>query len=157
MIYYILWFQNQLYQKKKRILIMWKGCIQKRKRSLFQKRQNKHRSNKNLKTDIIHNDVFTDEEIPQLSDTIGIESCMKDAIGYFKRNCSNWCSKTCISNDPNKKTFFPYVCVVCDCFMIGTEEIKWISTQDLKSQKKIGSEELENFIGYPLPLLLKNQ
>ena len=118
----------------------------------------KKNSNKKLKPDIIHNDVLTDEEIPQLSDTIEIESCMKDAIGYLKRNCNNWCNNKYISDDPNKETFSPCVCVVCDCFIIGTEEIKWISTDDLINQKKLlGSEELELFLGHDLPLLLKNQ
>lgn len=55
-------------------------------------------------------------------------------------------------------TYSACVCVICDTFIIGTEEICWLSKDDLISFKPfLGSKALEVYIGKSLPKELKEQ
>ena len=56
----------------------------------------------------------------------------------------------CITSCDNMK-FSACVCVVCDTFIIGTEEICWLSKTDLLRFKSLlGSKELEEYMGKSL-------
>ena len=80
--------------------------------------------------------------------TVDIENSVAKAIGYIRRTCSQWGGKNpCITSCDNM-TFSACVCVVCDTFIIGTEEICWLSKKYLLSFKSLlGSRELEEYMG----------
>ena len=50
------------------------------------------------------------------------------------------------------------VCVICDCFIIGTESICWLTTEQLKVRESILSVDfLESTTAKKLPTDLRNQ
>ena len=100
----------------------------------------------------------TEMEVPDLCSTIGIENSVAKAIGYIRRTCSQWGGKNpCITSCDNM-TFSACVCVVCDTFIIGTEEICWLSKTDLiRFKSLLGSKELEEYMGKSLSTELKEQ
>ena len=97
-------------------------------------------------------------DVPDLCSTVDIENSVAKAIGYIKRTCSHWGKNNpCITNCDNM-TFSACVCVVCDTFIIGTEEICWLSKDDLiKFKPFLGSKALEEYIGKSLPREIKEQ
>ena len=50
------------------------------------------------------------------------------------------------------------VCSICDCFIIGVEEIKWLNEEQLKAKESYLSVQfLESMAGRPMPVGLRNQ
>ena len=103
-------------------------------------------------------DLEPEIEVPDLCSTVDIENSVAKAIGYIRRTCSQWGGKNpCITSCDNM-TFSACVCVVCDTFIIGTEEICWLSKDDLiKFKPFLGSKALEEYIGKSLPREIKEQ
>ena len=68
--------------------------------------------------------------------------------------CLDAINRTCTQSSKYKA----YLCVICNCFMIGTEQVYWLIEEQLQHNKLVLSVTyLESNTGKELPLNLLNQ
>ena len=86
------------------------------------------------------------DNIPSLFNTISRIDTLNDALSFINRtNTTGSDHKACI-------------CVVCDCFIIGTEPICWLTTEQLKLKECVLSIDfLESTTAKKCPSNLRNQ
>ena len=108
--------------------------------------------------------VVNGVEIPSLCGDINRKDPLEKALEYITR--------TQVQEDPTVGDTFPdtphstpeshkaCVCVICDCFIIGTEEIVWLSKDAIVNKASYLSTnyyEINTNRGLPLPPVLRNQ
>ena len=88
----------------------------------------------------------TNVNIPQLCKTINRRIPLDRSLEEL--------TKTKVSDSKHKAC----VCSICDCFIIGVEEIKWLNEEQLKAKESYLSVQfLESMAGRPMPVGLRNQ
>ena len=88
----------------------------------------------------------TNVNIPQLCKTINRRIPLDRSLEEL--------TKTKVSDSKHKAC----VCSICDCFIIGVEEIKWLNEKQLKAKESYLSVQfLESMAGRPMPVGLRNQ
>ena len=77
-------------------------------------------------------------------------------VEYAVRQAKRHLHRTKHANDGNIHK--AYVCIVCDCVILGTEPLKTINRDDLRKHKhRLGVDEYQQFHGYELTDLTKHQ
>ena len=77
-------------------------------------------------------------------------------VEYAVRQAKRHLHRTKHANDGNIHK--AYVCIVCDCVILGTEPLRTIHRDDLRKHKhRLGVDEYQQFHGYELTDLTKRQ
>ena len=84
-------------------------------------------------------------DVPEISQDLNIEESINEALEQIMM--------TSIKNNNEHSAI---VCVVCDRFIIGTENISWIQTSELKrNEERLSVTTYQKNLGYDLPNSLK--
>ena len=106
-----------------------------------QKKYNSKKKNKKATSTIV---------IPQISQSIEDGKCVKQSISLLKQ--------TKIPDNESDEVNSANICVVCDRFIIGIQQINWLKSSELAdNEKKLSVTSFEDYYRMKLPSTLREQ
>ena len=103
---------------------------------------------RSLRTPSVQENVVPPIQIPSLCTSVDRKGSLSKAISYLQRTLVHG------SDNMHKAC----VCVACDSFIIGTEKIHYLSTQQIWNKSSyLSVSYLENMSGKTIPALLREQ
>ena len=129
-------------RNKKDYKIVKKRKLDNKKRKLDnEKKCNSKKKNKKATSTIV---------IPQISQSIEDGKCVKQSISLLKQ--------TKIPDNESDEVHSANICVVCDRFIIGIQQINWLKSSELAdNEKKLSVTSFEDYYRMKLPSTLREQ